>query len=152
MDEQSDLNLNRSVPQNKENSTAQEYGQMVDVGGVKDLPLLTRIRLNIGGYDPKRKKVFKVIIGLFILMIVLLILSSVATMLRSRRKLKPAPKPTPAIMPTEAPSELPSRYASDSAVVKLDKDVEDLDHDLSQTNLHDSDLRVPDIYFDKKFY
>ncbi|HUW21790.1 MAG TPA: hypothetical protein VMW41_03900 [Candidatus Bathyarchaeia archaeon] len=65
------------------------------------------------------------------------------------------PKPLP-LVPTEIPTREPtiasaSAYASSSAILKIEKDLEDLDLELKKANFRESSLLPPNIDLDVKF-
>lgn len=157
MEQNPENQINQNVGSQTANGTQNEVqtgeqgAQPVDIGGIKDLPVTSKLGLMLGTSDPKRKKYFKIALSLLVVIILLYFISILANIIRNRRPSKPAPTPTPVASNTPAPTSAPSRYASDSGVLKIDQDVRDLDKDLNNINFHDQDLRMPDVYFDKLF-
>ncbi len=110
----------------------------------------SQISLRFSAFTPSQKRLLKIGGGVFAFAIVFLILAGIVKSMRPAPTPPPAGGPTPAVstpLPTPAGIGNPSRYATDSAVLKIDDDVKNLQAKLEGTNLDESNLRPPDINF-----
>ena len=80
-----------------------------------------------------------------IALVILVLLAFILTLLQmkqllDKRKVTPLPSPSPT--PSEEIS-APSAYATDSAVLAIEEDLETLEKDLLETNLYETGLNPP---------
>lgn len=98
---------------------------------------------------------YKTLILALIAFFVLLIGLGVSFSILGKRMKKAVATPIPAVTtPSPTPSEEiknPSRYATDSAVLKIQSDIEALDKDLNSVDLKENFLRPPAVQFDESF-
>lgn len=104
---------------------------------------------------PKNTKLLIAVVGItFAIIIVLLIVGVVVKGLGSGRSVV-SPTATPSALPvaTNVPVEIsnPSKYATDSGVLKIESDVDNLTRDMSAVDLKESDLRIPTLDMNVKF-
>jgi hypothetical protein len=100
--------------------------------------------------DPKQKKIFAILEVIIIILVVLLIISAAVSVTRKKEPTVIEPTPEP-VIPTPVPQNLPpSKYATDSAVLQIEQGSKQLEFDLNNFVYRDTDLRLPDIYFDKR--
>lgn len=100
---------------------------------------------------PKNTKMLVTIVaGLFLVILLL----SVLVMLFGKRTKTPtlAPTPTPiSASPTPQVILNASKYATDSGVLKIETDLNNIQKQLDQTDVKQSDLKIPDMDFNIKF-
>lgn len=100
---------------------------------------------------PKNVKTMVLIAaGLFLIIFILLVL----VMLFGKRTKTPtlAPTPTPiSASPTPQVILNASRYATDSGVLKIEADLNNIQKQLDQTDVKQSDLKIPDMDFNINF-
>ncbi|HSX49169.1 MAG TPA: hypothetical protein VLE44_02840 [Candidatus Saccharimonadales bacterium] len=100
---------------------------------------------------PKNTKIIVIIVaGLFLVILLL----SVLVILFGKRTKTPtlAPTPTPiSASPTPQVILNASRYATDSGVLKIETDLNNIQKQLDQTDVKQSDLKIPDMDFNINF-
>ncbi len=119
------------------------------LSNLKTSPVVQNISNKFNAFTPSQQRLIKIGGGIFAFAIVLLIVGSI---IKSLKPAKPSstPIPTPAALPplpTPAGIGIPSRYATDSAVLKIDADVKSLQTKLEGTDLDESNLKPPTINF-----
>lgn len=119
------------------------------VSNIKSSPALVSVSNKFSAFTPSQKRLLKVGGGVFAFAIVLLILAGI---IKSFKPQAPKATPTPTAqsstpLPTPQGIGSPSRYATDSAVLKIDEDIKNLQTKLEGTDLEESNLRPPDINF-----
>ncbi len=101
--------------------------------------------------SPKFKKFAILFVAGWIVVLILLILLSLV--LRANRNRVTPPLPTPISIdnsPSPEPQiQNPSKYATDAAVLEIEKNINDLDKSLGSTNLRESDLQIPNLHFEE---
>lgn len=96
-----------------------------------------------------------VIVGIVFLFSILLLL--IATLAKNGKSVEvaPTPSPTPTVTSGSPLPEIaisnPSRYASDSGILKIETDVDNLSKEMNSVDLRQSNLRVPTLDFNIKF-
>ncbi|HEX6976782.1 MAG TPA: hypothetical protein VF185_00280 [Patescibacteria group bacterium] len=119
------------------------------VDKVKSSQAMSNFSNKFSAFTPSQKRLLKVGGGVFAFAIVLLLLASIIKSIKPQAP-KATPTPTPQAstpLPTPVGIGIPSRYATDSAVLKIDEDVKSLQTKLEATDLEESNLRPPDINF-----
>lgn len=100
---------------------------------------------------PKNIKMMVIIVaGLFLVILLLLVL----VMLFGKRTKTPTLTPTPtpiSASPTPQVILNASRYATDSGVLKIESDLNSIQKQLDQTDVKQSDLKIPDMDFNINF-
>jgi hypothetical protein len=100
----------------------------------------------------RTKKMLFIAGGMFALLLVLLIVGLIVKSVSSRPVAKVI-LPTPVItsLPTPATLTNPSKYATDSAVLKLEQNLKDNETKLNSLDIKESNLYPPQLDFDIKF-
>lgn len=97
--------------------------------------------LTLGKFKPKLKIVFILGGGLFVLLILLTILANLTQ--KSIKLPKPLPLPAPSPTPAEEKIASPSAYATDSAILKIEEEIEAIEEKLQSTDLKEAALNPP---------
>lgn len=102
---------------------------------------------------PKNVKLLVIVVLVFVFSIILLLIAALATKGRSGQKVETVATPTPASESQLLQVEIsnPSRYATDSGVLKIESDADNLSKEMDSVDLRQSNLRVPSLDFDIKF-
>lgn len=104
--------------------------------------------LTLGKLKIKAKTAFLLGGGLFIALILLVIL---ANFLSKTSKPSPPPAPTPTPTPFEEKIASPSAYATDSAILRIEGELEILEEKLLSTDLRETALNPPVLDMDVNF-
>ncbi|QQG47377.1 MAG: hypothetical protein HY044_04610 [Candidatus Woesebacteria bacterium] len=150
MNPETEKQLNQDQINNNTLSQSPVTNQPQQVVNIADPTIQTKGVM--GRLDSKQKKLVKLFGILIGIILALLVVSVIVRALRGVKKpaLKATPTPTP--QATFAPVEsIPSKYATDSAVLQIQSDVNNLDNDLNNNNFRDSNLRAPSVRFDSNF-
>lgn len=103
---------------------------------------------------PKNIKLLVIVVTLFVLSIILLLIAALVTGGKKAAKTE-APVATPTAAPGSPLLEVeisnPSRYATDSGILKIESDVDNLSKEMDSVDLRQSNLRVPNLDFNVKF-
>jgi hypothetical protein len=89
----------------------------------------------------KEKKKFFFLFGIIVLAIIILLLASKIPPRKGKQEAQTGGQPTP--IPTETTSRALSPYATDSAIIKVDQSLQEIDKQLGSTDLEEAGLNPP---------
>jgi hypothetical protein len=112
----------------------------------------TKVKAFYTAIPPRIKKMLYIAGGMFAFLFVLLIVGVIVKSVASRPVAKVV-LPTPVITALPTPEALinPTRYATDSAVLKLEQNLKDNENMLNSLDIKESNLYPPQLDFDIKF-
>lgn len=99
--------------------------------------------------EEKYRTIFIFGLSFFALIVLLIILSLLIPKPVQLSKIAPTPSPTPT--PVEEKITSPSAYATDSAVLKIEQDLKNIDQNLQSTDLKETGLNPPLLDWEVKF-
>jgi len=106
------------------------------------------------GLTPNLRKLLTVVAIVFSVMVLLIVLLAVIVGLAKRSKkpfVKPTIPPAASILPSPGTISNPSRYATDSAVLKIESDLINVQGRLDNLQVSEVDLLPPRLDFDVNF-
>jgi hypothetical protein len=112
----------------------------------------TKVKAFYATIPPRIKKMLVLAGGMFALLFILLIVGLIVKSV-SNRPVTKVVLPTPVVTTLPTPEELtnPTRYATDSAVLKLEQNLKDNENRLNGLDIKESNLYPPQLDFDIKF-
>jgi len=115
-------------------------------------PYISKIQAYYFSLSPKLKKLLIIAGGMLGLLLAMLIIALVVKSI-SNRPVKRVVLPTPAVTALPTPVELtnPSKYATDSAVLKLEENLKDNENKLNNLDIKESNLYPPQLDFEINF-
>ena len=98
-------------------------------------------------------KKIALLVAILLLLVLLVIAGSLYQVFTRKGSIVVKPSPTPAATETAIPQEItrPSKYATDSAVLEIEKMVEDLDRNMSTVDIREAQLTPPNLDYEVKF-
>lgn len=105
------------------------------------------------GFISSNKKI-AILMAVFLFFVVLLVVASLYQVFSNRRgPLVVGATPTPVASQSATPAAIarPSKYATDSAVLDIEKMITELDRDMSAVDIRESQLTPPNLDYEIKF-
>ncbi|MEK7525886.1 MAG: hypothetical protein AAB546_00205 [Patescibacteria group bacterium] len=96
-----------------------------------------------------KNKLLMISLAVFVVLCILLVAASMYKSLSNGKKVVSVPTPIPEVVINATPTSIvvPSRYATDSAVLELEKSINEVDGQLSGTQIKESQLTPPTFDF-----